>query len=283
VTNNCTSSVNSAPVVNIKSPASNSQYKAPAEITIISEASDVDGSITRVEFYNGSNRIGEKTSPPYSFNWRNVGKGEYTITAVAYDNQGLKTTSPAVKLSVKNGKRKPVISFAAPENEVLYTAPATIDLTLDAYDPDTAITKVEYYKGTTKIGESKSAPYSITLEISEEGTYNITAVASDDSDVLTTTPVLVIYVAFTYDDSGEMIRVYPNPTEGNLSVELLPAIKDGNYRLSVVNLAGKEVFQTVLGEGEKLKHIDISHLLSGIYFLIIANDEIIVTGKIIKK
>jgi uncharacterized repeat protein (TIGR02059 family) len=102
VTNNCTlSTTNKSPVVSVSSPVNYSTYKSPAMITIKANASDSDGTISKVEFYNGSTKIGVSTTPPYSIVWKNVTTGKYTITATATDNLNSTTKSTPVSVTVK--------------------------------------------------------------------------------------------------------------------------------------------------------------------------------------
>ncbi len=63
-------------------------------------ASDPDGSISKVELYSGSDKLVELTSPPYSYTWKDVAKGTYTITAIATDNLGATATSSSVEFVV---------------------------------------------------------------------------------------------------------------------------------------------------------------------------------------
>ncbi len=78
--------VNTAPTVSITSPAGSG---VPAgSITIDATASDPDGTIAKVEFYNGSSWLGEDTTAPYSFAWNSVGDGCYDVNVRAIDNQG---------------------------------------------------------------------------------------------------------------------------------------------------------------------------------------------------
>lgn len=91
---------NAAPTATLTSPANNTNYNAPASITITANASDSDGSISKVEFYNGSALLGSRTAAPYSFTWSNVAAGTYTITARAYDNQNATGNSGAVTVRV---------------------------------------------------------------------------------------------------------------------------------------------------------------------------------------
>jgi len=90
--------INTFPTVSLTSSVSSAL--APASITLSATAADSDGSITKVEFYNGSTKLGEDVSAPYSYNWTNIIAGSYSITAIATDNSGNKTTSTAVSIKV---------------------------------------------------------------------------------------------------------------------------------------------------------------------------------------
>lgn len=92
-------STNTAAVA-ITSPAANATFTAPATITLNATASKTGGSITKVEFYNGTTKLGEDATAPYSYSWTNVAAGTYSITAVATDNSNVKTTSTAVSIKV---------------------------------------------------------------------------------------------------------------------------------------------------------------------------------------
>lgn len=96
-----TTPTNQAPTVALTSPANSATFAAPATVAITANASDADGTVARVEFFNGSNKLGERTAAPYTFNWANVTAGQYTITAKATDNSGATTTSAAVAITVK--------------------------------------------------------------------------------------------------------------------------------------------------------------------------------------
>jgi chitinase len=90
-------------VVNITSPANNANFTAPASITIQAAATDSDGTIAKVEFFNGSSKLGESTTAPYSFTWANVAEGTYALTAKAIDNANGAATSATVSVVVGNG------------------------------------------------------------------------------------------------------------------------------------------------------------------------------------
>jgi regulation of enolase protein 1 (concanavalin A-like superfamily) len=88
-----TVNANKPPLVSLTSPLTGTKFAAPATITISATASDPDGTIQRVDFYNGSVLLGTDTASPYSFTWLNVVAGSYSLTAVARDNLGASTVS----------------------------------------------------------------------------------------------------------------------------------------------------------------------------------------------
>ena len=100
-------SSNQAPVVTITSPVTNSEYDEPAILSFEAVASDSDGSVSRVEFFNGTELLYTDNSAPYTYDWLGVEKGEYIITAVVTDNEGFVNTSDAVIIIV-NEEQCPV-------------------------------------------------------------------------------------------------------------------------------------------------------------------------------
>jgi hypothetical protein len=95
-------SSNTAPTVSITSPANNASFSAGAVVTITATASDANGSVSKVEFFNGSTKIGEDTTSPYSISWNSTA-GTVTLTAIATDNSGSSTTSAPVVITIGGG------------------------------------------------------------------------------------------------------------------------------------------------------------------------------------
>ncbi|MFN6947245.1 MAG: endo-1,4-beta-xylanase, partial [Cytophagaceae bacterium] len=89
----------------ITAPHVNAYYQTGSNVTINVYARDIggthaNGSVTKVEFYNGTVKLGEDASSPYSFSWTNVPAGTHTITARATDNDGNISTSAGVVFHV---------------------------------------------------------------------------------------------------------------------------------------------------------------------------------------
>ena len=88
------------PTVVLTSPTENATFASPANVTMTATASSLNGAITRVEFYTGSQLLGTITSAPYSGVWTNVPAGNYRVSARVYDATGASTTSSPIDFTV---------------------------------------------------------------------------------------------------------------------------------------------------------------------------------------
>lgn len=97
VVNDC---INSPPMVKIMNPSKGIKFARFSSVTIDAIASDPDGVVSKVEFYNSTVKLIELTSAPYTYTWKNVVAGKYTITAIATDNLNDTTVSSPVEFEV---------------------------------------------------------------------------------------------------------------------------------------------------------------------------------------
>jgi hypothetical protein len=117
---------NIPPVVSITSPPDGTNIvslDAPVTLQLIASASDYDGTVTNVEFYAGTTKLGETATSPYSVLWTIPASGSYQLTAVATDNQGATTVSAPVGISATVPASPPVPAlriFPASTNFALY-------------------------------------------------------------------------------------------------------------------------------------------------------------------
>lgn len=93
-------SINTAPSVMLTNPIANAAFTAPANVLLAATASDLDGTISKVEFYNGDKLLFTDTAAPYGVNWNNLSAGVYTVYARAYDNQGASSTTVPLRFTV---------------------------------------------------------------------------------------------------------------------------------------------------------------------------------------
>jgi chitinase len=183
------------PTTSITSPANNATFTAPASVTINANAADSDGTIAKVEFFNGATLLGTDTSSPYSFSWTNVAAGTYSLTTKATDNAGGTATSTAVSITVSSGNTPPTASITSPANNASFTPPATITINANASDPGGSVAKVEFFQGATKLGEDTTSPYSFTWSNVAAGSYSLTAKATDNLGLTGTSSAVNITVA----------------------------------------------------------------------------------------
>ncbi|HEY8401667.1 MAG TPA: Ig-like domain-containing protein [Cytophagaceae bacterium] len=186
---------NMAPTVSITSPSNNASYTAPASVTINANAADADGTISKVEFYQGTTLLATVTSSPFNYTWTNVAAGTYSITAKAYDNENASTTSSAVSITVNAPTNQaPTVSITSPANNASFTEPASVTINTNAADADGTISKVEFYQGTTLLATVTSSPFNYTWTNVAAGTYSLTAKAYDNNNASTTSSAVSITV-----------------------------------------------------------------------------------------
>ncbi len=82
------------------------------------------------------------------------------------------------------------------------------------------------------------------------------------------------------DNTG--IRVYPNPTTGQVEVSIEDQLKS-DFRVEVYNQSGAMILLFLKQMDEKLFRIDLDRFMAGIYILRISNPEFHFSCKLIKK
>ncbi len=169
------------PVVSFTAPT-NAQTVSGSSVNLAATASDNSGTVTKVEFYQGTTLLGEDTTSPYSYTWNTTSltNGSYTLNAKAYDAAGNIGTA-SVTVTVDNSVADttlPTVSLTAPANNA--TISGSSMLTATASD-NVGVTKVEFYQGTTLLGEDTTSPYSYTWNLGAvaDGSYTLSAKAYD--------------------------------------------------------------------------------------------------------
>jgi len=84
---------NAPPSVTITNPPNNTVLAAPASLVLRATASDSDGTVTNVQFFQGTGSLGNVVNSPFSKAVNNLPDGDYTFSAVAADNAGSKATN----------------------------------------------------------------------------------------------------------------------------------------------------------------------------------------------
>lgn len=183
---------NTPPTVSLTSPAEGATFSTADTITFSADATDAGGSVAKVEFFDGANKIGDDTSSPFSITGT-LAAGSHSITAKATDNAGATATSTARTITVNTPNQAPTIALTSPANAAIFSTADTITFTANASD-DVSIAKVEFLADGSLIGAADTtAPYSISATL-PPGSHTITAKATDNTGLATTSTGVTITV-----------------------------------------------------------------------------------------
>ena len=94
-----TNTQNVPPSVSLTTPADNSTFTEGKAVTVSANASDFDGTIQHVDFYQNNALISAVTTPPYTIQWTPLA-GSYALTAKATDDGGAVSTSQAANITI---------------------------------------------------------------------------------------------------------------------------------------------------------------------------------------
>ena len=278
---------NAPPTVSITNPVNNQTIAGPTTIHLKAVATDTDGAITKVEFYNDSTLIHTETLVPYGYTWKHIPLGTYTVTAKAYDNSGNVTTSAPVHFTVAPNA-PPAVSIISPANNSTYADTATIHLIASVADTDGRITSVKFYNGTTLLRTENKYPYTYSWTNVGAGNYTITAVATDNYGAQTTSAPITITVTSSsaivssrpYSENKKTalnnalsLRLSPNPASNivNIYTSGLPQNKPAT--ISIISVSG--IVLKTMQISNASTQLDVSSLVSGVYTIkIISGDKV---------
>jgi len=98
----------------------------------------------------------------------------------------------AVSVSAPTVNVPPTVSLTSPVDGASFAALATISLAATASDSDGSVSRVDFYAGATLVGSDTTAPFGVTWSGVPAGNYTLTAVATDNGGLPTTsTPVSI--------------------------------------------------------------------------------------------
>src|SRR5439155_14195952 len=175
-------------------PGNNAVVVLPTNLVITAIVSGFSNAVTNVTFYSGTTKLADDSSSPYSFAWTTVTPGSYTLQAVASDSGGMSATSAPVHITVQSNL-PPSIAIINPANGTVFTAGTNVPVRVAASDSDGQVANVQFYANGAPIGASTIAPFNLTWPSVPLGTYDLTAVATDDHGAQATSgPVHIVVI-----------------------------------------------------------------------------------------
>ena len=119
--------VGTPPIVHITSPANGATFTAATNVVVTATASSTSGSISNVEFLDGTTSIGTVTTAPYTVTIINIAEGAHQLTAKATDNLGASTVSIPVSIQVNPATTNaPTLSVARSASGLTITFGGTL-------------------------------------------------------------------------------------------------------------------------------------------------------------
>ncbi|WP_245856181.1 Ig-like domain-containing protein [Paenibacillus rigui] len=194
-----------------------------------------------------------------------------------YNNDGYTNLEKYLNTLTTTGSANPDVSVTAPKMYQQFTAGSDVTINATASDKDGTIAKVEFYDGSTKIGESLAAPYSFTWKGAPLGQHYMYAKAIDDTGTMTLSSVVIIYVKgpenvaapWTSKDIGTVAI----PGTANLTGTTFTVKGSGN--LSAASDSFHYVYQPVQGDFEMVSNVAFdSEVDNGVKFGLMARETL---------
>lgn len=251
--------INAPPIVSIASPVTGAKYTPGSVLTLQANTSDVDGVVSKVEFWQNGEKLGEDLDSPFTFIVNNLSSGPYFYAAKAFDNFGASSTSSPVAVIVN---APPNLSFQNPTKDTTILRSTPLTVRLNANDPDGEIIKVELYLNDVKVGEDGQPPYAITLNNLPLGVHKLKAKTWDDVDEVKESKVINLTVSTmtsTREANYRELQFFPNPVQEKLYLVGL----NESTRIRIYDAVGRMV-----QESNTRNELNVQNLGKGRYWLI---------------
>jgi len=130
-------------------------------------------------------------SPPGTFSFTFSNAGTYPYFCLTHSLSHLEQTG---NVFVVSANVPPLVSITNPTNEANFFDPASFTIMATASDSD-GIAQVQFFRGTNSLGTSTVSPYTNNVTALTNGTYALTAVATDNLGAKSTSSVVNVTVA----------------------------------------------------------------------------------------
>ena len=283
---------NAIPTVNITSPSNNSSFSQGTAITISASANDLDGTIAKVEFFDGATKIGEDTSSPFSYVWNNATVGNHSLKAIATDNEGATAESQIITISVQEVKKCEETSNVAQQGSfstgykaTFETVGNTVKITFQLLDTDRAGV-IAYLWKQSPFGE-------VQMDLVSGLTFTKTISGVADGETINYAckfafaggSAVTKYISYKVGTScsslgvddqvlQKEITLYPNPATNLLYIQ---SNTSEILKVDIYNTLGSLVKTTY-----KSAPINIESLSKGVYLTKITTDKGVVMKRLMK-
>jgi pectate lyase len=177
----------------------------------------------------------------------------------------------------------PYVTITSPRYGSIFSVLDDIVINAFAIDNNGTIDSVQFYQNDQLLGVSITEPFTYIWSDPEAGSYNITAVATDNEGNSDTSPLIYIYirdVTGIHDQDFGDVRLYPSPLSGELIIQLGSKFS-AQAEFTLYNSLGLLIMKERLSGAEN--RLDLGDLEGGIYIVTITSRQETLIRKIIKK
>jgi pectate lyase len=234
----CGTVANQNPTATLTAPSTGSTACVGTAITISATALDSDGTISQVDFYNGTTLLGTDASSPYSITYIPTAAATLSIKATATDNAGGTGTSGTLSITVN---ALPTATITSPATS--FCTGGSVVLTASSGS------SYKWFNGTTQVGTASTytatAAGAYTVEVTNatgckatsavtQITVNTlpTATISSSTTNLCTSGSIVLTAS-----SGSSYKWFNGATQVG-TASTYTAIAAGDYTVEVTNASG---------------------------------------------
>jgi len=132
--------------------------------------------------------------PPMAQGFTAEGTVSLTYPANLPSGSRVQFTVRAGTIPCTSSNTAPTVSISAPAANAVFNAPATISVTANAQDTDGTVTQVVFYANGIPIGTVTASPFTIQWANVQAGAYSLTAVATDNGGLTTTSAAVPVAV-----------------------------------------------------------------------------------------
>ena len=234
---------NKPPTVSINTPDDLSKINDGYPMSLSAVATDPGGSVSKIQYYEGFNKIGESSSAPFTVTIPFTVAGKHTYLAKAIDNKNAVAFSVPMVLEIPHRNDLPKCKLTSPKEGAIYGADRQPLLQAEASDLETAILKVEFYADGQLVSTGTTAPYSFRLPVLPGGNHEVYLKAYDLDNEYTQSDTVRFSVekpSSIKSDLKMKSEIYPNPLKnGTLTIRIPLAT---SLNLSVISAEGNLVF-----------------------------------------
>jgi glucose/arabinose dehydrogenase len=160
-----TTLANFPPTISLTAPTAGASLTQGVAASVTANAADADGTVTKVEFFDGTALIGTDASSPWSITWTPATTGGHTLTTKATDDDGAVATSSVVAVTVTSSgggdTQQPTVQLTSPADGTKGLS-GSVALSATASD-NVGVSGVTFQVDGVTLSEDTSAPFQASL------------------------------------------------------------------------------------------------------------------------